>query len=143
MSDDWRQIVAAWKGGTSFIAQGASGGSVQMGAIEDRPGVSPMEMLLMALAGCTGMDIVSILEKKRQIPVDMKVVVRAKRAADIPKVYTELEVEYQIWGEGIEPKAVEQAIALSEEKYCSVGLMLSKAAPIRSSYRLLSPGEAA
>jgi putative redox protein len=137
----WREVEAEWKGDTSFIGYNASGGSVQMGMIDNQPGVSPMELLLVGLAGCTGMDIASILAKQRQPLAALKVRVRGKRAADYPKVFTELEVTYLIWGDGLDPKAVERAIQLSEEKYCSVGLMLGETAPIRSSCRLLHPGE--
>jgi len=143
MDENWREIIAEWQGDMAFVGRNASGGQVQMGSLQDQPGLSPMELLLAALAGCTGMDIISILQKKRQTPMAMQVKVRARRAEDYPKVFTEFEVIYLIWGEGIQASAVEQAIQLSEEKYCSVGLMLEKAAPIRSSYRLLSPGEMA
>jgi putative redox protein len=144
MADNpWREIEAEWKGDTSFIGHNASGGCVQMGTIDDQPGVSPMELLLVSLAGCTGMDIAFILAKERQPLAAMKVRVRGKRAEDYPKVFTELEVIYLIWGDGLDPKAVERAIQLSEEKYCSVGLMLGEAVPIQSSYRLLHPGELA
>jgi putative redox protein len=85
-----------------------------------------MELLLAGLAGCTGMDIASILTKQRQPFVDLKVQVRGKRASDYPKVFTELEVTYLLWGEGLDPKAVERAIQLSEERYCSVGIMLGR-----------------
>jgi putative redox protein len=112
-----------------------------MGKIDGKPGISPMELLLAGLAGCTGMDIASILSKQRQPFVDLKVQVRGKRASDYPLVYTELEVTYLLWGDGLDLNAVERAIQLSEEKYCSVGLMLSKAAPVRTSYRILKPGE--
>jgi putative redox protein len=106
-----------------------------MGAASEQKGVSPMEMLLMAKAGCTGMDIVSILEKKRQPLKDFKVNVRGVRAPEPPRIWTHIEVEYLVWGE-IQPEALEQAISLSEEKYCSVGVMLSKAAEIKSSYKI-------
>jgi putative redox protein len=143
MDNPWREVIAEWKGETSFIGRNPAGGTVQMGKIDDRPGISPMELLLAGLAGCTGMDIASILTKQRQPFVDLKVQVRGKRASDYPMVFTELEVTYLLWGEGLDPKAVERAIQLSEEKYCSVGLMLAKAAPIRSSYRISKPGEEA
>lgn len=103
-------------------------------------GVSPMEMLLLSLAGCTGIDIVSILKKKRQPLHDFRVRVRGKRAPTHPRRYTDIEVEYIVWGEGIEPKAVEQAIALSKEIYCSVSAMLSPTAKITTTYRVLKPG---
>jgi putative redox protein len=143
MDNPWREVIAEWKGETTFIGRNPTGGMVQMGKIDDKPGISPMELLLAGLAGCTGMDIASILTKQRQPFVDLKVRVRGKRASDYPMVFTELEVTYLLWGEGLDLKAVERAIQLSEEKYCSVGLMLDKAAPIRSSYRILKPSEEA
>jgi putative redox protein len=143
MDNPWREVIAEWKGETSFIGRNLTGGTVQMGKIDDRPGISPMELLLAGLAGCTGMDIASILSKQRQPFVDLKVKVRGKRASNYPMVFTELEVTYLLWGEGLDLKAVERAIQLSEEKYCSVGLMLGKATPIRSSYRILKTGEEA
>ena len=141
MDNPWREVIADWKGETSFIARNPTGGAVQMGKIKDQPGISPMELLLAGLAGCTGGDIASILMKQRQPLVDLKIRVRGKRASDYPMVYTEFEVTYLLWGEGIDVKAVEHAIQLSEEKYCSVGIMLDKAAPIRSTYRILKPDE--
>ena len=87
------------------------------------------------------MDIVSILEKKRESVKDIKIRLRALRATEIPKIWTDIEVEYLVWGD-VSPEALEQAISLSEEKYCSVGIMLGKAARVRSSYRILKEGEA-
>lgn len=141
MTDQWREIEVEWKGGSAFIGHNASGGSVQMGKLQERPGVSPMEMILIGLAGCTGVDIVDILEKKRQPLQALKVKVRGKKAEDFPKIYKEIEITYLIWGEGIDPKAVERAIQLSEEKYCSVSAMLRATVDIRSTYRMLQLGE--
>jgi len=141
MADQWREIEAEWQGGGTFIGRNAAGGTVQMGILNERPGVSPMELLLVGLAGCTGVDIVDILEKKRQPMKALKVKVRGKRSEDHPKIYKEIEVTYLIWGEGIDPKAVERAIQLSEEKYCSVSAMLRSAAEIRTSYQILNMDE--
>ena len=141
MDNPWREVEAEWQGDGTFIGRNATGGSVQMGTIDDVPGVSPMQLVLVGLAGCTGVDIVDILEKKRQPLKAFKVKVRGKRAEEYPKVYKEIEITYLLWGVGIEPKAVEQAIKLSEEKYCSVGAMLRSVANIRSTYRILSPEE--
>lgn len=135
MEDLWREITTDWIGGSAFKTAGSNGVGLQMGSNEAGKGVSPMEMLLMAKAGCTGMDIVSILEKKRQPIKDFKLVVRGLRAADYPMIWTEIEIEYLVWGD-VEPKALEQAIQLSEEKYCSVGIMLEKSARSRSSYKI-------
>jgi putative redox protein len=141
MSDEWKEVVAEWRGELSFLGKNAAGGTVQIGALGDKPGIGPMEMLLLGAAGCTGMDIVNILEKKRQKLHDFQVRVRGKRAAEHPKVYTDIEVTYLLWGENLDPKGVEQAIQLSEEKYCSASVMLGAVAKIVSSYRILPPGE--
>ena len=141
MPGEWREIVAEWKGESSFIARNSSGGTVQMGTIEGKPGVGPMQLLLAGLAGCTGMDVASILQKKRQQLEDLKIQVRAKMREEYPRVYTEIEVTFILWGSNLEPGAVEQAIQLSEEKYCSVGAMLKATAPIQYRYHILSPGE--
>src|SRR4030043_182907 len=135
MTDQWREIEADWQGGGTFIGHNATGGTVQMGKLNDPPGVSPMELILVGLAGCTGVDIVDILEKKREPLKALKVKVRGKRSEEYPKIYKEIEVIYLIWGDGINPKSVEQAIKLSEEKYCSVSAMIRPAAEIHSSYQ--------
>lgn len=140
--DDWRELTAEWIGGSAFKTAGTNGAEVVTGSNDMVKGASPMELLLMAKAGCTGMDIVSILEKKREPLKDIKIRVRALRAPEIPKIWTEIEVEYLVWG-NVAPASLEQAIALSEEKYCSVGIMLGKAARVRSSYRIFSEDEAA
>ena len=141
MTEEWREIEAEWQGGGTFIGHNTTGGTVQMGKLNDRPGVSPMELILVGLAGCTGVDIVDILEKKRQPLKALKVKVRGKKAEDFPKIYKEIEITYQIWGDGIDHDAIERAIQLSEEKYCSVSAMLRATVDIRSTYELVNTGE--
>jgi putative redox protein len=148
MSDDtylWKEVHASWDGADGYTAENKAGATVLMGKGKDgKPGIGPMEMLLAGLAGCTGMDIVDILKKKRQIPTDFQIKVRGNQKTDsYPKVFTEFQVEYLLWGENLKPKDVEQAIQLSEEKYCSVGGTLSKSGAIHSSYKILKPGESA
>jgi putative redox protein len=143
MSSGLTEITASWKGELAFVAQNSAGGSVQMGTIEGKPGVGPMQLLLVAIAGCTGDDIISILQKKRVALTDMQVRVSGKRAEDYPMIWTQIHITYLIWGRNIEPKDVEQAIELSETKYCSVGIMLGKSARITSDYFILKPGETA
>jgi putative redox protein len=139
MGDVWKEVLAEWQGETAFIGTNPNGGSVQMGSVDGRPGISPMEMLLLGAAGCTGVDIVNILGKKRKKLTRFQVRVSGKRADQHPKVYTEIEVEYILWGEDLDKKSVEQAIELSEEKYCSASIMLSATAQIHSTYRILTP----
>jgi putative redox protein len=143
MNEEWKEVVAVWRGESAFLGANQSGGSAQMGTLDGQPGISPMEMLLLGVAGCTGVDVVSILSKKRQKLIEFQVRVRGKRADQHPRVFTEIEVVYLLWGDQIDRKAVEQAIQLSEEKYCSASIMLRASAQIRSSFQLLTPGETA
>ena len=141
MSDDWREVIAEWKGDLAFSGRNEAGGTVQMGTLDGQPGLSPMELLLAGMAGCTGIDIVNILRKKRKQIDEFQVRVRGKRADKPPKVYTEIEVTYLLWGEKLDSKAVEQAIQLSEEKYCSASVMLGAVAKIHSEYKIMRSGE--
>jgi putative redox protein len=135
------KISATWKGEMTFMGQNDAGGTVQMGTMDGQPGVGPMQLLLVALAGCTGMDILSTLQKKRAKLVDLQVRVSGERASDYPMIWTAIHISYLIWGAGINSKDVEQAIELSENKYCSVGIMLGKTSKITSEYHLLKSGE--
>jgi len=139
----WKEISAAWDGGEAYLIENKDGATALTGkSTPDRLVVGPMEMLLAGLAGCTAIDVIDILRKKRQLPMEFKVKVRGNQRIDVyPKVYTEFQIEYFLWGEDLQSHDVEQAIRLSEEKYCSVGGTLAKAGPIRSSYRILKPGE--
>jgi putative redox protein len=143
MSEGLSEITATWKGETTFVGQNAVGGTVQMGTLAGKPGVSPMQLLLVALAGCTGVDIVSILQKKRADLTGMQVRVSGKRADKFPMIWTHIHIIYLLWGKRIKHKDVEQAIELSEKKYCSVGIMLGKSAEITSEYHILKSGETA
>jgi putative redox protein len=143
MSSNWKEVVAEWQGNMAFVGRNPVGGSIQMGSLDGQPGVSPMELILLGVAGCTGMDIVSILEKKRLKLHQFQVKVCGKRADTCPKVYTEILITYLLWGENLPVKAVEQAIQLSEEKYCSASAMLRATAQIDSTYRIYAPGESA
>ena len=141
MTENWTEIPTSWQGEMAFFAENEKGGKVQMGSLAETPTVGPMQLLLAALGGCTGMDIISILKKKRIKIDDMKVNVSGKRAVDVPMIWEEIEINSLIWGSDLKTKDIEQAIHLSEDKYCSVGIMLGKSANIKSSYRLLEPGE--
>ena len=127
MGEFWNEVTAEWQGESAFIGKNSAGGSVQLGARDNNPGISPMELMLVGVAGCTGIDIVNIMRKKRQEVMDFQVKVRGKRADNHPKVYTQIEVEYILWGDNLDVKAIEHAIQLSEEKYCSAKIRLSAA----------------
>ena len=139
MAENWREISATWQDELNFTGENDKGGIVQMGPEDGR--IGPMQLLLTGLAGCAGIDIISILKKKRVTPTDFKVKVRGKRADKFPMVYTDIEVEYVLWGKDLKVRDVEQAIKLSEQKYCSVSIMLGKTSKITSTYKILKPGE--
>ncbi len=100
-------------------------------------GFSPMEMLLVGLAGCTGMDVLSILRKKRQDVTGYEVHVQGIRADNHPKVFVEINVEHLVTGHNIQPAAVARAIELSETRYCGASAMLGKVARIKNTYRII------
>jgi putative redox protein len=139
LTDNWKEVTATWQGDLNFFGENAKGGTVQMGSVDES--IGPMQLLLVGLAGCTGIDIISILQKKNITPTDFKVKVRGKRAEKFPMVYTDIEVEYLLWGDDLKIREVEQAIKLSEHKYCSVSIMLGKTAKISSTYKIFKPGE--
>ena len=91
-------------------------------------GASPMEMILMALAGCSGMDIVSILEKMQVNYDRLAIFVQGEQTADHPRVFTDIEITYRFWGKSLLEAKLQRAISLSMEKYCSVAHMLDKSA---------------
>ena len=130
-----------WKGRMSFTGEAESGFTIPLGTDPavggDSDGLRPLELLAIGLAGCTAMDVISILQKKRQDVTDFEVKVHAERAAEHPKVFTHILVEYLITGREVEPAAVERAIELSETKYCPAQAMLAKACTIEHKYTLI------
>jgi putative redox protein len=134
-----------WDHGLSFEGTANSGfkvplgGSASVGGEED--GFRPMELLATGLAGCTAMDVISILLKKRQDVTDFEVVVRTEQAADYPKVFTRADIEYAITGHKIDEEAVKRSIELSAVRYCPAQAMFSKIMPIRLFYRIYEDTE--
>jgi len=128
------ETKVTWKGKLAFDAKAGSGFSLPLDTAKasggDENGFRPMELLLVGLAGCTAMDVISILQKKRQEVTGFEVAVNGERASEHPKIYTHIVVEYRVKGNNIDPAAVERAVELSETKYCSANAMLSKAARI-------------
>ena len=98
---------------------------------------SPMELLLIALGGCTAVDVISILKKKRERVTAYHVEVRGERRAEHPRAFTRLEVRHIVRGRGVSEKSVAQAVELSESKYCSVAATLRPAAEIVSSFEII------
>lgn len=121
---------AEWKQGMLFTGRSESGHPIAFDATSDHVfGPSPMEAVLAALCGCTSVDVVSILEKKREPLTGLTVSANAEQAAQPPRVFTRIHLTYTIRG-GVSKKAAEDAVSLSKNKYCSVSKMLEKAAEI-------------
>jgi putative redox protein len=124
-----------------FTGTATSGHTLIMDADESsgghETGFRPMELLLVGFGGCSGMDVISILRKKRQAITGLEINVKGEKTDSSPKVYKEVHIEYVVKGSGIETGAVERAISLSLEKYCSVGATLAKAGTITHSFRII------
>ena len=123
-----------WKEKMSFDGSSESGFSVPLGTSPavggDDDGFRPLELLAIGLAGCTAMDVMSILQKKRQEVNSFEVQVHAERAADHPKVFTHITIEYIISGNNLSEEAVQRAVQLSEDKYCPAQAMFKQVAPM-------------
>ena len=137
------EAKVTWVGpGLRLVGEASSGPAIVLDHVlpgeEGREsGPRPLELLLIGLAGCSGMDVVSILQKKRQPFTGLQVKVTAERADEHPRVYTHIHMEYVVTGQGVEPQAVERAIELSQTKYCPASAMLSKAVEITTSYQIV------
>lgn len=136
-------ILVSWKDGIHF--EGKAGHHTvdmdgRLAAGGQDLGPSPMQLFLISLAGCTGMDVISILGKMRQEVTALDIAVSGERAEEHPKVYTKIDVVYKLRGHNLSPELVEKAVTLSREKYCSVQGML-QALPV--GYRIEITDEAA
>jgi len=130
--------------GPAFHATNARGNSILLGSTPEDPavahswtGVSPMEVVLLGLGGCTGLDVISTLRKMRQHVTSYSVRVRGHRRDDHPRIYTRIEVEHEVHGLALPEDAVRRAIALSAGKYCSVSAMLEASSELELTYRLV------
>jgi putative redox protein len=130
-----------WKGKMSFDGTANSGFVLPLDTrVEDggdSSGFSPMELVLVGLAGCTGMDVIDILRKKHQEVTSFEVRVHGDRASDHPRVFNRITVEYLVTGRNLDPTAVDRSVELSVTKYCSVQAMLAKTAQIEHKITIL------
>lgn len=121
------KATVTWKGeGMAFEGKAEKGYSVLMGS-KDEPGPSPMEMLLMGLGGCTGMDCILVLLKKKQDVHTFEIQFNTERAESYPQKYTKIEMEYIFTGHDLDQTQVGKAVDLSSNKYCSVKASLDPA----------------
>ena len=127
--------------GMAFSAESASGHTIVLDAAEavggGNRGPRPIELLLLGLAGCTGMDVISILRKMRQEVSGYEVQVVGSRAESHPKVFTEITVEHVVRGRGLSADSVRRAVELSATRYCPASAMLGKAALIKEQFRVI------
>lgn len=134
-------VRVKWLDHMSFVGESGSGHSVVMdGAPEDggrNLGVRPMEMVLLGLGGCATFDVVLILKRARQKVEDCQVLIEAERAGEIPKVFTKINIVFQVKGTNLSEKQVAKAVSMSADKYCSVSKMLEHTAEITHSYEII------
>ena len=130
------EAKVTWVEDKRFVGRASSGHAIVVDGSEDKLAASPMELVLIGMAGCTAYDVLEILRKKRQRVTYLAVSACAERAEQAPRVFTDIVIEYQVRGFGVEPKAVESAINLSKDKYCSASILLGKTATIRTVYSI-------
>ncbi len=137
MNPEDTKATIHYAGDDLFVVITPSGHAQTLDARHERSAAAtPMELLLLALGSCTAVDVISILNKKRERVTNYRVEVRGERRDEHPRKYTRLEVRHIVRGHGVSEKAVAQAIELSETKYCSVAATLSPAAEIVSSFEI-------
>lgn len=134
-------ITSQWLDGRCFVATNATGHSVVMDGTAGsddytKRGASPMELLLMGVAGCSSIDVVDILKKQRQNVRGCHCHVQAERAGEVPKVFTRIHLHFVLQGKDLQEGAVTRAVSLSAEKYCSASIMLGKTAAVSHSFEL-------
>lgn len=130
-----------WDHGLTFAGTADSGFTINLGGSTavggDDDGFRPMELILTGLIGCTAMDVISILQKKRQAVTAFRVTAEAERAETYPKVFTHIHIHYIVEGHQVDPKAVERAMELSETRYCSAQAMLAPTVDMTLTYEIV------
>ena len=126
-----------WVDGLQFVGTDSGGHSVVLSGNDDQDGVRPSEMLLVALASCSSVDVVEIMKKKRKPLTKLEVVINGERDPEPPWPYRKIIVDYRAQGKGLTEKALSQAIQLSTEKYCSVAATVSGVAEIQTRFTIL------
>ena len=134
-------ISVNWVDGLLMVGKSDSGHTITMdGPPEsggENLGVRPMEMLLLGVAGCTMIDVVTTLKKMRQDLSHCETKINAERATDHPKVFTDIHIQFVVKGKDLDPKKVDKAITLSAEKYCSASIMLGETATITHDFEVV------
>jgi putative redox protein len=131
------EVQITWVQNEQFIGTDSTNHSIVLSTTKDGTGSKPSDLLLIALGACSGVDVVGILVKKRQNLRGLQIKVSGQQDADPPWTFRKLHIEYTVCGKGISEKAVQQAIELSEDKYCSVAATLRGVAEITSSFKIV------
>jgi putative redox protein len=139
-------VLVNWVRSQQFVATGSGGHSIVLDAPGGRDawqGFKPSELLLAALGGCTAVDVVEILRKKRLQVSGLRITVSGEQRKEPPNAFERINIHYEVSGKGIPAAAVERAIRLSEEKYCSVVAAIRGVATITTSFSIVEDGSAA
>ncbi|MCC8463677.1 MULTISPECIES: OsmC family protein [Photorhabdus] len=130
------QARVKWVEGLSLLGESSSGHQIMMDGNAGDKAPSPMEMVLIAAGGCSTVDVVSILQKGRYDIRDCEVKLTSRRREEAPRLFTHINLHFIVTGKDLIDKAVERAVMLSAEKYCSVSLMLGKSVEITHSFEI-------
>jgi putative redox protein len=144
MEDNMAEASVTWVDGQQFVATGTGGHSIVLdapGGRETWQGFKPSELLLAALAGCTAVDVIDILSKKRLQVSGLRVSAHGEQREEYPRAFERIHVHYEVRGRNVPEEAVERAISLSQEKYCSVAATLRGVATITTSHAVIADGQ--
>jgi len=131
------QVKVKWVEGKEFVGTDSASHSLVISSSEEGTGLKPSDLLLLGLGGCTGVDVISILEKGRQKVTDLVITITGEQEPEPPWAFRHIEINYLLRGKGLKEEAVRRAVQLSEEKYCSVGATISGVAKIASSFQII------
>ena len=136
------EVKVKWVDGRAFLGESGSGHTVVMDGPPDHGGrnigIRPMEMLLLGVGGCSSYDVMDILEKSRQEVLDCTVELTADRVDTVPSVFSKIHLHFIIEGKNLKVSAVERAVKLSAEKYCSASIMLGKSVDITHDFEVVN-----
>jgi putative redox protein len=136
-------LTQATSGGRQFVATSGTGHHFIIDDGAGNTGPKPIELVAVALAGCTAFDVINILRKKRQVVTAYEVRCEADQTTEAPNVFTKVRIHHIVTGEDVSSQALEDAIRLSEEKYCSVGAMIKQGAEINTTFEILAAAQLA
>ncbi len=136
------KAIVKWVESLIFLGESGTGHKIVMDGPEEigghGTGMRPMELMLLSLGGCTAFDVVTILKRSKQNIYDCIVHIDGKRSDEIPRVFTRIDISYEVIGKNLKHTQVRRAIELSTEKYCSASLMLGKAVRITHNYKIIN-----